>query len=401
MNPPAQHPRRFAVRSIGALIVALSTSASGFLVATAVARVASVEETGRFAVAVAAVALSTAIARSAVTDPLVVNPVGSAALTRIGRASSIGAAGAVVVGIAGLVTHSEYLLVGAITLHGLTIRECVRAVAVARGSCGAAVLVETTWLAVAVVAFVGTAVGSWSGLTAFAVWAGAGAVLGYVSAVRQRFDLLPAWRSTPVPTGRSLSFAADTVMGSGVVQLVTWVSAAAGGLTVAAALRGAGTLAGPVTVCLGAARSVLIPRAVSRLRSQGGLRGLRRDTVLLCLVASPGLVALAAAGALPAPAGEAVLGETWAFVAPILPLTALELLFQLVSAVPESAHRALGMSRRIVQLRAVSALLRLPAMISVIPIGIGAMAAMAAAVTALNAALWWAHLIHARRRDQK
>lgn len=384
-------------RAVGALVVAACTSGSGFVIAVAVARVSTVDETGRFAIAATAIVLATTLARSAVTDPLVVNPAGSPGLRQVGRASVIGLIGAVVIGLVALMLHSEYLLVGALTVHGLTLRECVRAVRVARGGMTAAVVVEATWLLAAGLGFGGTALGLWNGITAFTIWVGAGAVLGYAASAWQHFDVVPRWRATPVATSRSLAYATDTLIGSGVVQAVTWVATAIGGLTIAAALRGAGTLAGPVTVCLGAIRSLLIPRAVSRLEGGAGLRGLAQDTALLCVVASPGLVALGLMSALPPAIGRELLGETWPYVAPILTLTAVELLFQLIAATPESAHRALGCSGRILFVRSLSAIIRIPAVIAAAPHGITALVVTASIVTAANAALWWLSLLTAPR----
>ncbi|MEN0102301.1 MAG: hypothetical protein AAGC90_05185 [Curtobacterium sp.] len=387
---------RLRNRAVGALVVAACTSGSGFLVAIAVARVSTVDETGRFAIAAATIVLLTALARSAVTDPLVVHPSGSPELRLLGRASVLGLGGAVVAGVAAVLLRSEYLVVGALALHGITLRECARAVLVARGSTRAAASVEAVWLLAAAVSFGATTLGPWTAVTAFAVWAGTGSALGYASCVWQRFDVVPRWRATPVPTSRSVAFAADTLIGSGVVQLVTWVATAIGGLSVAAALRGAGTLAGPVTVGLGAVRSLLIPRAVSRLADGRGVRGLAGDTAVLCLVAAPALVVLAAAGSLPPSVGRALLGDTWPLVAPVLLCTAVELLFQLVASVPESAHRALGLSRRIVALRTVSAVVRVPAAVAAAPFGIGALVATSTVVTAVNAVAWWCSLLVVR-----
>lgn len=382
--------RRSRSRSASALLVAVCSSGAGLFIASAVARCSSVDETGRFAIAAGTVALATQVIRSAVADGLIAAAPDGAGLRRTGRASALGLGCAALIGVVAVVLRSEYLAVAAAGVHGLAVREVVRAVLVSRGSAWTAVSAEGAWLLSATIAFAGTVSGTWDAFAAFAIWVASGAVIGYVAAATQRFRLVPSWSSTPVPTGRSLAFAGDTLIGSGVVQLVTWSATVIGGLSVAAALRGAGTLAGPVTVCLAAARSLLIPRTASRLGPPRGTSALFRDTVGLCAVAAPGLAFLAF---FPDRAGSELLGPTWEPVRTILPLTAIELLFQVVAVVPESAHRALGAGRRIVVIRAVLSVVRVAVMTAVVPFGLHAIALAAAAVTAANAVAWWCHLI--------
>ena len=162
------------------------------------------------------------------------------------------------------------------------------------------------------------------------------------------------------------------------------------------ALRGPGTLARPVTVGLSAARAVLIPRTLRHLESTGGVRGLVVDTALMTALAMPALTALSF---IPDPIGRALLGDTWRLVAPILPLTALELLFQLFAAVPESAHRALGRGGRIVAVRSGSAVVRIPVVVLAALSGLDAVVAAAAVVTMLSATAWWVSLATLSRPD--
>ncbi|WP_396290041.1 hypothetical protein [Curtobacterium sp. KT1] len=388
-QPSSLTLRLFRSRASAALIVSCCSSASGVLVAVAVARSSTVAETGRYGVAVAAVLLVTALARSAVADPLTATSGATGVLRRTGRASVIGLGGAVVLGIAAILLRSEYLAIGALAIHGLAVRDTVRAVLLARGTASVAVVAELVGLGSTTIAFGGTLLGVWDSVTAFAVWAGTGALLGYAVSTVTKSTLRPRWHDTPVPTPRSLAFGGDTMIGSGVVQVVTWIATAIGGLPVAAALRGAGTLAGPVTVGLTAARAVLIPHAVRRLDGGGGIRGLLGDTTKLCAVAAPALVLLAV---VPERLGVALLGATWPLVAPILVWTAIELFAQLVAAVPESAHRALGAGRRILALRCTTAFVRIPLVLLVAPSGVGAVVVAAAAVTAGSAVIWWISL---------
>ena len=384
----------FRSRAIAALVVAACASVGGLLVAVAVARTSTVDETGRFGVAVAALVLVTSLVRSAVADPLIATDQRDA-LAELGRASWMGVAGALVVVVAGALLGSEYLLLGGIAVHGLAVRDCVRAVLVARGRSRLAVRVEVTWMLITAVGAGGAIVGIWSGPVAFAVWSGSGAFLGYVVAALTGTRIRPDWRATPIPDRRSIAFSGDTLIGTGVAQLVTWIAAAIGGLGVAAALRGAGTLAGPVTVGLTAARAVLIPRCVSGLGAGRGLRPLIADSARMCLLALP---ALALLSFLPEHIGRSLLGATWPLVAPILPLTAIELLFQLVAAVPEAGHRALGAGRRIVLMRCVTALIRIPVVVAVAPHGLHAVVLAAAAITAVGAGLQWTSLAQLCRR---
>jgi hypothetical protein len=382
-------------RGLAALTVAATTSLAGLLVSVAVARTCSVDETGRFAVATSALLLTGALARSAVAEPIITSRRAAVVPIALGRASWIGVVAAVVLVVAALVLRSDYLAVAGTAAHGWVVRECARAVLVARGRVRGACLSEGALALTTGVAAAGAMTGCWSGFTACCIWAAGGSALGYALAVGTRSDVRPGWRRTPVDSRQSLAFASDTLIGSGVVQIAGWIGAAVGGLSVAAALRGAGTLAGPVTVGLTAVRSVLLPRSTGAFRSDQPVRALARDAVLLTTAAAPPLIALAL---LPDRIGSAALGATWDLVAPILPVTAAELLFQLVASVPEAAHRAADARGRLVLLRSSAGVVRLLTVLVVAPMGVTAIVLTSLLVTAASAVAWWASLLSVRPR---
>lgn len=379
-------------RAGAAVAVAAASSATGLLVTIAVARTSTVSETGRYALAVSVLTLASAVTRSAAADPLIA--LDGTPPRALGRASIIGIAVAVTSGVVAILSGDHWSAVVAFSVHGVLLRDCVRAVLVARSSARLAAACELGILVGVVVAAVGAVSGWWSGVAVFVSWTALSAVVGYGSAIALHYDWWPRWRLAAVPTRVATAFAADTLVGSGVVQLVTWIATVIGGLPVAAALRAAGTLAGPVTVLLGAARSVLIPRARRRLDGPAGLRRLMSDSALLCAAAAPALGLLAF---MPTTLGSAVLGATWAVVRPILPWVALELLLQLAAAVPEAAHRALALGRRLVLVRSATAAVRLPVMVVAATQGLTVIVIAAAAVTFVSATMWWISLALQRR----
>lgn len=384
-------------RASGAFLTSGLASVSGLVVAVAVARTSTVSETGRFGIAVSAILLLGAVARSGAVDPVVVLARRPEDLRSLARASCIGLVGAVAVAVAAFALDSTWLAVSALASHGMVLRESIRAAQLARGSVSRVAVTEAVWAVSAVVASAGAITGLWSALSAFAAWSAAGAFLGYLSAALHRVDIVPSWRRSPVPTRRSASFMGDTLIGSGSVQASVWIATALGGLVIAGGVRGAGTLAGPVTVVLTAVRAVLIPRAVGHLSAPDGLSRLARDTVWMAVCVLPFLAFLAF---LPDGVGAALLGDTWEVVAPVMPLVAMELLFQLIAAPAEAAHRVTASERRILSIRAVLATVRITTTLVAAPFGLGAVMVAALATTAVGAGTQWVSQAVLRGADQ-
>lgn len=373
-------------RAAGSLLITCLTSASGLVIAVAVARSSTVADTGRFGIAASVLLLLGAVARSGGVDPLVVLARRPEDIRSLGRASCIALVGAAIIAIAATALALPWLGVVAVAAHGAVLRECVRAAQIARGRVRLVALIELGTTVGAGIAATGALCGAWDAFTAFTVWAVVGSTLGYASAVVHRSDVAPVWKRSPMNAWRSASFMGDTLIGSGTVQASTWIATAVGGLPIAAGTRGAGTLAGPVTVVLTAIRSVLLPRAVAHSAAPDGLRRLVRDTLGMTALAAPFLVLLAL---FPDRVGESLLGETWSIVHPVMPLVAFELLLQVAAAPAEALHRVSASDRRILAIRATLAAVRVASVALVAPFGLGAVLGAALGTTATGAVVQW------------
>lgn len=381
-------------RAVAALLITGCTSTSGLVIAVSVARTSTVTTTGQFGIAASVLLLLGALARSGGIDPLVVVARSHEDVRHLGRASSIALAGAVLIAVAAVVLGSSWLVVVAVAAHGVVLRECVRAAAVARGRTRRVAVIEFAATVVSVLAAAGALCGMWTAFAAFTASSLIGSVIGYVSVALHRADIMPAWKRFPVGSRRSASFIGDTLIGSGTVQASTWLAASVGGLVIAGGIRGAGTLAGPVTVALTAIRSVLLPRAVAHASAPNGLRRLAHDTLGMAALAAPFVAVLAF---FPSELGRALLGGTWRFVAPVTALVASELLLQVVAAPAEAAHRVSASDRRILSIRATLAAVRLVGVFVAAPHGLGAVLAAALLTTALGAIVQWSSLVGLRR----
>ena len=112
----------------------------------------------------------------------------------------------------------------------------------------------------------------------FAGWAFACAGIGLLHATLLRYSVIPGWNVDRDETRVGLTFAGDFLAGSGIAQITTMTVAAAAGVTIAGALRGAGTVLAPLTIVSASMPSLLIPRLATarRTSSAAALHAARR-----------------------------------------------------------------------------------------------------------------------------
>ncbi|MCC2594333.1 hypothetical protein LKO27_13050 [Tessaracoccus sp. OS52] len=189
-------------------------------------------------------------------------------------------------------------------------------------------------------------------------------------------------------TKTSSIFALDYLAGSGGSLMTTGLLGALDNGRILAAIRGAGTLLGPLNLLSGSARSLMLP-FLGRRRDEPSLQFRSAATAMLAQVCVflPLLVALQL---LPESWGEQALGESWEVASMALLPISVEALFGLVGSVADSGHRVALAGSRSLLLRV---LVGLPRPFVVLWCGYrwgveGAAWAMAA-ISVLNAALWW------------
>ncbi|WP_420123073.1 hypothetical protein [Nakamurella sp.] len=371
------------------ILASAATSAAGFALAITQAHTVTTAEFGAFAVATALATLIIGTSRSAVAEPTLALSVGVAHVRlAVRRALML----ALVVGLPMLagawIARLPYLAVVAVALPGLLVYDTVRTLRLAIVAPRRALVLDIGWAVGTVGLCLMTFPGWITGIACFGGWAGIAALLGTVSAARAGYLGPPGWPSSEIPTGTSVAFGADYVVGSGSATVATNLIAGFAGTIVVASIRGAGTVLGPVTLVVGILPTLLIP---TLRRMQEGLRrpsgSIVRLAALMTVLAVPPLAMIAW---FPSAWGELLLAGVWPLAQPLLPFLAWELLATLSAMVPFAAHRAMLAGQASLVVRSILAGVRIVAVVwaGVVFGAVAATAAMAAVAT-LSSVLWW------------
>lgn len=371
-----------------------ATSLAGFVLTVTQAHTVSLSSFGAFAVASAFYGLVLGSVRSCIAQPiLALATVRAESKVAVERAALVGVLVGVpllaVAAIAGL----PYLLVLSITMPGLMVYDTIRTVRLAVLAPWAALAQDSVWAVVTVVGCALSLLGVVAGYWSFVVWAAAGAVIGCTVALISRYRGRPGWGHSDVPTSTSLAFGADYLVGSGSTLVTTNLLAAFAGSPVVAAIRGAGTLLGPVNLFIGILPTLLIPSlrqwhdpALKPVRSGLRLNG------LIMMIAAPLLLLIAF---FPASWGQLLLAGIWPLAEPLLPFLALDTAAALAATVPLSGHRSLLAGHASLRLRIGIAVVRTTCVVAA-GVSYGAVAAAATiAVTSVAASVaWWISYAH-------
>lgn len=383
---------------LGVITNALS-SLGNFAVSLALVRVLGLSELGEFAIAFAVYAFCTGLVRAAVCEPLLAMSPGSTALiSGANRASLAGLASTVLLIVIGIALSTPYLAVLGLAVHGLVIFDYSKTMNLAMFNRRVPLLQETAWFLASIVAG-GLMLGGWiGGVQGFAVWAGAGAVIGYVSGLFQSLDMRPRWNLPATETGNAVAFGGDYVVGSGSSQVAFNLVGVAAGLQAVGTLRAGATLLGPVSIVIGSARTLAIPY-LTRGIAQGGRAVWSRSLASTAIIAVVSLPLLAFIAFLPPVLGGLLLGENWVHAEPVLPFLALEMAFITLTTVPFAGFRALLAGRVTVTVRSFLAIVRVTVVVLAAATGGVLFAAVAlAAASALGTLVWWVgYLVQIRR----
>lgn len=370
----------------------------------AVARSTDLSELGRFSVAFALYAVSAGVVRAAVAESVLTHAEWrSQTREASSRVVALSSAAALPITVAGALLGSSYLILVGLLLPGLVLFDHLKTIDLAVGSGRRALLRETVWTVTQVGALVATGLSEVSAVLVFALWAIVGAVIGLGQAHRSRLPLRPRWQLGRSDSRTAAFFGADYLAGSGVAQATPPILAVAAGTEVVGALRGAGTLIGPVGLIASSARSLLIPFILRSSVQPPAMQrriALGASATLVAVVAPIGL----AIAMLPDHIGELALGPNWAYAAPLLAPLAVELCFAVAATVPFAGHRVARAGRRTLVIRAGAAPVRIAGVLGGAELGGAYGAAVALAIlAALTCAVWWASyltLISEKRRSE-
>lgn len=300
-----------------------SISNAVFLVA--VARVASVEEFGAVSLAYALFVFGLAVQRASLgtltalaatvrrPPPLVVSLLGALLVLVVGTALGV---------IVGVDDHPAYyvVLVAALVIYP---QDLLRYDAIAQQRVGLAVVSDGLWFAVTLALLCASVLGA--SISVF-VMACAWLVLGAVPALvalavplRQSLVLRTRWVADHAPDLRLLG--PDAVLSAVAPLVLASVVAHYLSLDDVAAVRGAGTLLGPLSTLFSALQVVLLPE-MARLLGDHRLRLAAGQAVVMSIVVAlwGGVLFL-----IPDSAGRELLGDTWSASRAVLIWATLEL----------------------------------------------------------------------------
>ena len=337
------------------------SSASNMMVVFAVARVSSVSEFGSITLTFATVTGVMAAGRGFFGTPLVLLSGSPEALKREARYSNTAAAMAgVTAGLAmALVAVSlgapNGVFILAIATPFVLVQDLSRYYCMASGVPLRAVFSDGVWAAGSLVVLAMTSVASpvpgsdeililWSALAVLAML-----MLVVPMKISPKFRGLGKWWN--VRLADRFQFGADSSIGATSSLLVSIVAGSIVGSTAIAALRGAGSIMGPLNILFSAMPLILIPElsrsGVVRTVDQVW-RPLRRVAFAMAFVA---LVVGAGSFVVPDRIGELVLGESWNVVQPILPITAFEYMSLAWLAVAQIGLKTLLRSKSVLRVR--------------------------------------------------
>jgi O-antigen/teichoic acid export membrane protein len=378
------------------------SSATNFALTIVVARSATREEFGSFAIVIATYFVVVGLGQGLASQPFAVRhstsigvPFAEAARCVTGAALLLGiTTGAVCVSISfvlGGFIRPQLLVLG-LTLPGLLLQDAWRFVFVAARRPRQAILNDAIWGLIQGAGFVVIEVAHWrSPLALLAIWGLAGctgAVIGiwqagYLPAPRRSIDWLRQHQLL------STRYAAESVIIRGSVQLALVAIAAIAGLAAAGAVRGAQVVFSPLNLTFQGALFVAVPEGVRALRSSPvALVVLVRGISVLCASATIGWGLLVFF--VPQAIGRQLLGPTWDTAQPLLWLILVQILAAAVSMGPQVGLKAIAAAGRSLVCHVLNAVLL------VVGCCFGAWAADAkgaaagvATATALGAVLWW------------
>ncbi|AVT32860.1 hypothetical protein C6361_29160 [Plantactinospora sp. BC1] len=375
-----------------AVLVTATSSLGNMLLAVTVAHGGSLGELGRYALAFSLYVLVSGLARAMVTESVLAeadrrDPAPFRRSAR--RICLLGGTAGVLLGTVGVLAGNRYLVVVGLALPGLVLYDYLKAYGLGVADPRRILRYELLWTSASAAGAALALAGRIDASTAFVVWAGSGALVGCLGAVRRRCALLPGWPVGRAETRSAFAFGLHFLVGSGTAQLATATLAAVAGTAVVGALGGARTALGPITLLIGAGSALLIPylarsgAAEPRIR----LRAAGRVTAGIVVLVGPLALALPA---LPDPVGRALLGGNWEFARPLLPALAVESVFMVATMVAAAGHRIERAGARTLALGAALAPIRVGAVVGAGHLFGAAGAAWAmAGVACFGAVGWW------------
>lgn len=312
--------RRASLNLLDQVVSAGTNAALAFIVAN------SVNETsfGGFAVALTIFGVAIGLSRAVATSPLGIrfssastSEYRSASAAALGTAIAMGAIGGVAAMVAGAVVGGvagQALLAVGVMLPALLAQDAWRQVFIAAGKPGAAVVNDTAWAVVQLVAVGGLLILGAPSVGALILSWGGAALAASLLGVRQggtwpQVGQVHAWvRDHRDLTGFvAAEFATLQLFQQGALLVI----AAIGSLQAVGALRGAQVLLGPISIIAVAAFGFAVPELARRRAQLSPGQWMQLALALSGVVALLGLIWGVIFLLAPNSLGESLLGDTW------------------------------------------------------------------------------------------
>lgn len=373
-------------------------SLANFALSISVARTSSISEFGTFSIALISYLFASGLIRAAFTDSALSRPNETQELPHtFQRASTISHLASVILVFWGLVSGNYYLAVLGITIPGLMALDFIRVFNSAAGSIRNSLITTSLWSTISLSFSISSIFTAISPLFVFAAWSISGAIIGYLSAFRAGIPLSPRWLRDPNATKNSLVFGADYLIGAGGTQLTTGLLGIVSDIRVLSAVRGAGTLLGPMNLISTTVRSLMLPFLSRNIDNPD--RQFKSAIVATSLQVSVLAPLLLALQFIPDSLGALLLGDTWQLASlAILPMS-IDSVFALIAAVAISGHRVAFAGKRTILLRLITGITRpLAVLLSAFMWGINGAAWAMAAFAIISSILWWVSYYDLSRR---
>lgn len=323
-------------------------SVASFLLSVSIARVSSIVVFSEFSLAMVSYLFITGLSKAAFTNTALSRPEDETSYKRSLKRSSLVSliAGAGLL-IWSAVSGNVFLLVLSLSLPGMVALDFIRTYNSAAQKPLLSLVLSTLWTIATAIACVVSVVSHSSPILIFSIWAIGGSICGFSGAIFSRVSLSPRWPKDRTESSAAVVFSADYLVGAGGAQLTTGLLGFIGDSRILGAIRGAGTLLGPINLISTTARSLLLPY-LSRDHDHRSkqFQSAVAAAVVQISVFAPLLLLLQW---IPEWLGTQLLGETWKIAAiAILPMS-IDALFNAVMAPAIAGHRvAFAGSRSII-----------------------------------------------------
>ena len=269
-------------------------SLASFILSISIARVSSIEVFAQFSFAMVTYLFLTGLNKAALTNTALSRPDDRNAHGRsLKRSSLVSLIAAALIFVSAFISANSFLLVLALTLPGLVILDAVRIYNSAAENPRLSLVLSIIWSSATVAVGVTSLFYPLYPVSVFVIWALIGCICGYIGAFASKTSVLPVWKKERSESSAAVVFSADYLVGSGGAQVTTGLLGALADTAILGAIRGAGTLLGPVNLVSTTARSLLLPFLSRSSNSENGrFRSAVAATVVQASVLTPLLVVL-------------------------------------------------------------------------------------------------------------